>query len=460
MTGAILTRAPFSKLPFCWGTMKDGWPTGGAPWPAAHAAGNYGALVPRKRAQAAVPGPVSLLRVTNSPQHCQRWGVRGRGQSWVAGQWREYKSKRNPWPFSFVVLAVRSIFVFVCCCFFFLAPALVQTAFLWAPAEKWFRRWQPQSQGWCSTPLCGDPVTTGFHCQAPWGCSHFGDKAPSLLEPCKACSELQHVIAAGSSDKALLCGVPGGTLGLVRPARCPAFTWGTNAPFSVLWLWCYLSPFPFPLPGLPRVLITDSGMGRGEHRGKELPPRFLSQPLCVFVCLFFFQWRQQISLQSCFKIRRFPFFVIFIFRHLEGLSQAEPFQSLVLLCHPCSPFYGCLESNSPILQKICSLQNQVCFWNTELKGVFWLFLEAECFHPQVTVAQWDWHVLMAWKNQVMQSYCTDWKLQGENVLPHFAFLSGISFWGDGSSFSPSLLPGLVDSAGFTDAVWGFSSPLG
>lgn len=107
------------------------------------------------------------------------------------------------------------------------------------------------------------------------------------------------------------------------------------------------------------------------------------------------------------------------------------------------------------------------------------FLIESAFVSSWPVAQWDWHVVMAWEWQIMQSLtlgpllhvggCSlvtalvahfGWKLQEGNKLPCFAFVVSGSFWGDGSSFSPSFLSGVFDLVGFIGAVWVFSSPLG
>lgn len=109
-TRKLLTWTPFSKLPFCWGTMEDGWPTGGAPRPAAHAAGNYSALILRKPARTTAPGSVSLLRVTNSPLDCQRWGVSGRGQSGSQISGENTNQKETLGLSAWFVLAVGSVF--------------------------------------------------------------------------------------------------------------------------------------------------------------------------------------------------------------------------------------------------------------------------------------------------------------------------------------------------------------
>ena len=79
---------------------------------------------------------------------------------WVTDQWREYKSKRNPWPFSLVCI---SSWIYL-----FLAPVLLT---LWSKllSSEHLQKSSSEDgshtqQGLCLTTLCGDPVTTGFHC--------------------------------------------------------------------------------------------------------------------------------------------------------------------------------------------------------------------------------------------------------------------------------------------------------
>lgn len=219
MTRTLLTWAPFSKLPFCWGTMEDGWPTGGAPWPSAHAAGNYSALILRKPAWTTAPGSVSLLRVTNSPPECQRWGIRRRGQSASRISGENTNQEETLGLSGWFVLAVGSIF--------FRAPALIT---FWSKllASEHLQKSSSEDGSHTSFMLdiplqwpCDNRISLLCLPEASPTPTAFSDKAPSLFKPCKTCNELQHVIRVGSSDKALLCAVLGGTSTLVWH---PAFT--------------------------------------------------------------------------------------------------------------------------------------------------------------------------------------------------------------------------------------------
>lgn len=149
---------------------------------------------------------------------------------WVTGQWRQYKSKRNPWPFRLVCISS--------CIYLFLTPALLT---LWSNllSLEHLQKRRPElgkhthkvyaqthSQCLCLTSLCGDLATTAFHCcVSPELLSWLMTSGTSfsLFKPCKTCNKL-HVIMLGILGRALLCGVLGGTSALAWSAGHPAFT--------------------------------------------------------------------------------------------------------------------------------------------------------------------------------------------------------------------------------------------
>ena len=121
----------------------------------------------------------------------------------------------------------------------------------------------------------------------------FSDEAPSLFKPCKTCNKLQHVITGGSSAKALLCGVLGGTSALVRSARHPALLsdeppMPPSAHCAYGATWEHSLSLLLPPHGC-LLLLRGLGAGNTGKRTEFLTP---AQPWGVYVCVCFsfFQW--------------------------------------------------------------------------------------------------------------------------------------------------------------------------
>lgn len=131
-----------------------------------HALQGVSAVLLRKPTQTTAPGSVSLLRVTNSPLHCQRWGVRGRGQSGLQVSGENTNQKETLGLSAWFLLAVGSIFFSSS-----LVYPLEQSAFLFLVLQKSSSKDGSHTHKWLSLSV----VTLwqqDFTAVSPWICSH------------------------------------------------------------------------------------------------------------------------------------------------------------------------------------------------------------------------------------------------------------------------------------------------
>lgn len=151
------------------------------------------------------------------------------------------------------------------------------------------------------------------------------------------------------------------------------------------------------------------------------------------------------DLQSYFKIR--GLFWMWVFFFLEGLSLKQNTFNLGYFCPtPTALIVAVLKA---IVQFCSGFELFKIRFDSKIenpKEPSGYLLTGSAFVSSWPVAQWDWHVPMAWECQVLQSLtlspllhvhgcslvmalmaCSGWKPRDGNVLPRFAFLSA-SFW--------------------------------